>query len=407
MSWTYEPIGKLYGVHNGLSKPAKFFGRGFPFASFKDVFRNTFLPSELSGLVESDEKEQFSYSLRRGDILITRTSETYDELGMSSVALKDYPHATYNGFSKRLRPLDSSLLPEFIGYYMRSPEFRQNFLQFSQMTTRASLRNENLLSISVPVPPMAEQERIAKILRNYDSLIENNRKQIKLLEEAAQRLYKEWFIDLRFPGHEDAKIDPETCLPDGWKQYKVQEVYPDITIGKTPSRERKDCFVSEGVPWFSVSDLGQEGQFAINSSESLTEEAIDEFNVKIVPAGTILLSFKLTLGRVSITTQDSATNEAIAHFRPTSSALRNYTYLYLKEFPYETLGSTSSISKAINSKIVKSIPFVLPNEEVLSEFDSIVAPLFNSAFCLRKQIEAALEARNRLLTKFMEGEVEL
>lgn len=111
---------------------------------------------------------------------------------MSSVALMDYPNATYNGFTKRLRPIDKKrILPEYIGYYLRCNEFRSKFIAFSTMTTRASLRNEDLLSIKVPVPPLDIQRRIADILSTYDDLIENNRKQIKLLEEAAQRLYKE------------------------------------------------------------------------------------------------------------------------------------------------------------------------------------------------------------------------
>ena len=192
MSWEYIRLSELYEVHNGLSKGGKFFGNGFPFLSFSTVFNNWFLPAVLPDLVQSTEKEQISYSIERGDVFITRTSETMDELGMSSVALKSYPQATYNGFTKRLRPIDNRILPEFVGYYLRCPVFRGGFRAFSTMTTRASLRNEDLLSMEIPVPPMDMQQRIAAILSNYDNLIENNQKQIKLLEEAAQRLHKEY-----------------------------------------------------------------------------------------------------------------------------------------------------------------------------------------------------------------------
>ena len=107
--WEKFKLGDLYSVHNGISKGKQFFGKGYPFLSFSTVFNNWFLPLKLDSLVESTEQEQNSYSIRRGDVFITRTSETMDELGMSSVALNDIPNATYNGFTKRLRPITNSL----------------------------------------------------------------------------------------------------------------------------------------------------------------------------------------------------------------------------------------------------------------------------------------------------------
>ena len=214
--WKKVKLGELYDVHNGLSKGRQFFGSGYPFLTFSNVFNNWFLPEELESLVQSSEKERQICSIKRGDVFITRTSETMDELGMSSVALKDYPNATYNGFTKRLRPLTDEVIPEYIGYYLRSPKFRGKFMAFSTMTTRASLANDDLLSMEVDIPEKAIQQRIATILSRYDSLIENYQKQIKLLEESAQRLYKEWFIDLRFPGHENTKI--VDGVPEGWEK---------------------------------------------------------------------------------------------------------------------------------------------------------------------------------------------
>ena len=171
-------LGELYDVHNGMSKSGKYFGRGFPFLSFSTVFNNFFLPDELFDYVQSTDFERQNFSIRRGDVFVTRTSETSDELGMSCVALKDYPDATYNGFTKRMRPTTDQVLPEFIGYYMRMPSFRNEFKAFSSMTTRASLKNEDLLSLSIRLPSFDQQKRIASFLRCYDYLIENNQRQI-------------------------------------------------------------------------------------------------------------------------------------------------------------------------------------------------------------------------------------
>ena len=402
--WSTVRLGDLYSVHNGLSKSREYFGSGYPFIAFKDVFNNFFLPRQFDGLVQTTTPEQDSYSVKRGDVLITRTSETYDELGMSSVALCDYPHATYNGFCKRLRPVTDSVLPEFIGYYLRTPQFRNEFQKFSSMTTRASLKNENLLSMQITLPPMPEQRRISDILFAYDELIEDNRRQIELLEEAAPRLYKEWFIDFKFPGCENVAIIDG--LPEGWKTVSASK-FAEISIGKTPSRKISEYFCMDGVPWASVRDLGNACAFIAQTSESLTNEAIDVCNVKIVPEGTILLSFKLTVGRVSIAMRPMATNEAIAHFKYSDPTLREYLFEYLSSFHYSRLGSTSSISVAINSSIVKAMPIVVPNAGVLSDFHYVCGPLFDQIKALVQQTSLLSEARNRLLPKLMSGEIEV
>lgn len=407
MSMEKVTLGELYTVHNGLSKGRKFFGSGYPFLSFSTVFNNYFIPNELVDLVQSDEKEQKIYSISRGDVFVTRTSETSDELGMSCVALKDYPRATYNGFTKRMRPIATDLVhPEYIGYYMRMPSFRGEFQAFSTMTTRASLRNEDLLSLTILLPPMEQQIKIAEVLQTYDKLIENNQKQIKLLEEAAQRLYKEWFVDLRFPGYED--VDVVDGVPEGWSKGKAENFF-NITIGKTPPRAEKQWFVKNniGVPWVSISDMGNAGVYVFETSEDLTQEAVKKYNMKVVPSGTIFVSFKLTVGRVSIATKNMCTNEAIAHFYIDDDSKQAYTYCYLNSFEYDTLGNTSSISKAINSKIIKAMPFVMPDEVTILAFDRLVAPILKT---IKNKLEVCIklkEARDRLLPKLMSGEIKV
>ena len=117
--WQTAFLTDLYDISSGLSKSRKFFGSGFPFVAFKDVMYNFFLPDELSQLVQSTEEEQTKCSVAKGDVFLTRTSETMNELGMSAVAIKDYENATFNGFTKRLRPKDDTLVPEFVAYYLR------------------------------------------------------------------------------------------------------------------------------------------------------------------------------------------------------------------------------------------------------------------------------------------------
>src|SRR5437879_1334928 len=160
-SWSTVPLSELYEFGSGLSKPRSEFGFGYGFLSFKDVFENYFVPDRLTQLVNSTEKEREFCSIRRGDVFLTRTSETMDELGMSCVALKDYPGATFNGFTKRLRPKPStSIVPEYAGYYFRSPRFRRDVTAMSSLSTRASLNNEMLERLSIIVPPTSVQRSI-------------------------------------------------------------------------------------------------------------------------------------------------------------------------------------------------------------------------------------------------------
>lgn len=177
--WKEYKLGEIYEVHNGLSKGREFFGSGYPFISFSTVFNKWFIPEKITDLAQTTVAEQENYSIKAGDILVTRTSETADELGMSCVALRDIPHATYNGFCKRMRQYNSDIevYPKYVGYYMRNPVFRTKFQAFAgSMSTRASLTNEALLGLTINLPPLEEQKRIAGILSSLDDKIELNNK---------------------------------------------------------------------------------------------------------------------------------------------------------------------------------------------------------------------------------------
>ena len=181
-----------------------------------------------------------------------------------------------------------------------------------------------------------------------------------------------------------------------------------MSIGKTPPRAEKEWFTtcSTDVPWVSISDM-KDVMFVNETNEHLTKEACEKYNVKIVPEGTVLLSFKLTVGRVSIADIPVCTNEAIAHFRKDGTNWREYTLLYLRDYHFDSLGNTSGISKAVNSTIIKNMPFMMPSEDVLNAFSHNVSPLFNDIKNLSSQIRLLTEARDRLLPKLMSGEIEV
>ncbi len=185
--------------------------------------------------------------------------------------------------------------------------------------------------------------------------------------------------------------------------------YFDISIGKTPPRKEPQWFSMNPVDcvWVSISDMGSCGLYIADSSEYLTHESIERFNVKIVPDNTVILSFKLTVGRVAITDGDMTTNEAIAHFKTDKTEINEYLYCYLKEFNYQAMGSTSSIATAVNSKIIKAMPFIVPANDELVEFHAFAAPMFAMIKANQKENVRLTELRDSLLSRLMSGELDV
>ena len=406
MKWEKVKLGELYEVHNGLSKAGKFFGEGYPFLTFSTVFNNYFIPKQITDLVQSTEKEQESYSIRRGDVFVTRTSETSDELGMSCVALKDYPMATYNGFTKRMRPITNRVFPEYIGYYMRLPSFRGEFRAFSTMTTRASLRNEDLLGLEVELPPIEIQKQIADILSAYDDLIENNQKQIKLLEEAAQRLYKEWFVDLRFPGHENTKI--VDGVPEGWRVASIADIC-DTVGGGTPSTKIQSYYEKGDILWVTPTDITRNFSLALLDTEKkITPEGLKNSSAKMLPAETILMTSRASVGFFGMCKYEVCTNQGFISCIPKRENLQMYLLFNLKsrveEIRQKAGGSTYL---EISKTVFRELKIILPKDEVLAEYQKNVHDIFDEIYCRTEMIKSLVDMRNRLLPKLMGGEVEV
>lgn len=401
MKWEYKTLDQLGTVSRGKSKhrprnDPKLFGGKYPFIQTADV--------------------------KNADYYITKYSDTYNESGLAQSKLWDkgtlcitiaaniadtgvlaFP-ACFPDSIMGFVPFEGVANTRFIKYCF--DRLQRDCKQISQGTAQDNLSWEKLSTIKFCIPEYKEQCRIADILSAYDDLIENNQKQIKLLEEVAQRLYKEWFVNLRFPGHENTKI--VDGVPEEWKKNCAEKFF-EITIGKTPPRTEKRCFTTgkNGIPWVSIADMGNSGMFVLNTAENLTEDAIKQYNVKVIPKNTVLLSFKLTIGRVAIAPNDICTNEAIAHFKGRRECEREYTYFYLKNFHYDELGSTSSISKAVNSKIIKAMPFIMPSEKLLKEYSSKTKDIFDLIICKQKMDNDLKIARDRILHKLMSGEMEV
>lgn len=405
-NWQIVKLGELYSVHNGLSKGRQFFGTGYPFLTFSNVFNNWFLPNELDSLVQTTDKEREACSIKYGDVFITRTSETMNELGMSSVALKDYPDATYNGFTKRLRPFTDKVLPNYIGYYLRSPKFRGKFMAFSSMTTRASLANDNLLNMEIELPPMDVQKKIATVLSRYDSLIDNYQKQIKMLEEAAQRLYKEWFVNLRFPGHENTKI--VDGVPEGWEKKKISDIC-DTIGGGTPSTKEASYYEGGTIKWVTPTDITKnKGLCLLDTDKKITEEGLKHSSAKMLPAGTILMTSRASVGYFGIADFEVCTNQGFISCVPLLEHYQMYLLQNLmnrvEEIRIKAGGSTYL---EISKSVFRNLDIICPSDKILQKFQAKTNAYYIQEKILSTQLRLLTESRDRLLPKLLSGEIEV
>lgn len=377
---------------------------GYYFISCKDIFDGQINYKNARQITKADFEETHKRTMLEVDDILLTNSGTIGRMAF----VTDREATTKTTFQKSvaiIKPDKQKVLPRYLYYQLQNcvPQF----INSSNGSAQKNLLLSTMRTFQIEIEENREkQEKIANALSAYDDLIENNQKQIKLLEEAAQRLYKEWFVDLRFPGHENTKI--VDGVPEGWKKNCAEKFF-EITIGKTPPRTEKRCFTTgkNGIPWVSIADMGNSGMFVLNTAENLTDDAIKQYNVKVIPKNTVLLSFKLTVGRVAIAPNDICTNEAIAHFKGRRECEREYTYFYLKNFHYDELGSTSSISKAVNSKIIKAMPFIMPSEKLLKEYSSKTKDIFDLIICKQKMDNNLKIARDRILHKLMSGEMEV
>lgn len=298
--------------------------------------------------------------------------------------------------------------PKYIYYFLTKKDITAYLQKIAEdsVSTYPAIKPSDIKNLEILLPNRNNQDKIEQILSNLDSKIEINNKIISNLESQAQAIFKSWFADFE-PFQDGNFVESELgMIPEGWEVKKVNEIC-DLKIGRTPPRKESEWFsLKEGVKWVSIKDLGLSQMYISEVTEYLTEESIEKFNIPIVEENTLLLSFKLTVGRIAITTEKMCTNEAIAQFKdPLISTL--FLFYYFKNFKFETLGNTSSIGNAVNSKIIKNIEVLVPPEKIVLKVMKMIEPL---SICIRKllnQNTKLAELRDALLPKLMAGEIDV
>ena len=253
------------------------------------------------------------------------------------------------------------------------------------------------------LPPIETQRRIVDILSAYDDLIENNRKQIKLLEEAAQRLYKEWFVDLRFPGHEHTKI--VDGVPEGWEIYRFSDKV-DIMSGGTPKTDNPNYY-NGTIPFYTPKD-SDGAFFAFNTITNITEDGLNNCNSRLYPKNTVIVTARGTVGKTTLLGVPMAMNQSCYALKSDEIAAPYYLFFALnKEIASLKAMSNGGVFNTIIVKTFDSIHIAIPSNDLIATFETLVTPIMEQIQVKTKESFALSEVRDRLLPKLMSGEVEV
>ena len=402
MSWDSIRFGDLYSEdsRNGLTKPSKVRGSGYKMINMGELFANDRIydiPMELVPLKDSEKKNA---KVEKGDLLFARQSLVLEGAGKCCIVMDVSSLTVFESHLIRVRLDKTKANPLFYYYYFKSP--------FSPVSTivsqcaQAGIRGSDLQELDVSFPPLPVQDRIASILMKYDELIENNRKQIKLLEEAAQRLYKEWFVDLRFPGHEKTEI--VDGVPEGWHKDAV---------------DSKISLLSGYA--FKSSEFVDKGQYKIVTIKNVKDGDFDGDNVSLIDEipskmpqhcvleeGDILLSLTGNVGRVCLVYGDNyLLNQLVAKLK---SDIPGFAYcLFRSKDMFDEMNNLANGAAQQNLSPIRTgkVEVCFPSEDIIQRFETTVKPMIDQEIELNKMNVVLAEARDRLLPKLMSDEIEL
>ena len=382
-------------TRNGIYKSKEFHGRGAKIINMGEVFAYSFIGNQEMSKVEINDKERKSFLVNNGDLLFARRSLVESGAGKCAIVNGIKEETTFESSIIRVRLNENYAIPLFYMYWMRSLAGRTAINGIVNGVNVKGIRATDLQNIEVDLPPLLIQVRIATILSRYDSLIENYQKQIKLLEEAAQRLYKEWFVDLRFPGHENTKI--VDGVPEGWEKKAVSQLGDYLNgFAFKPSD-----WQTTGKPIIKIKEMGN--GVGNDTPRNNGERVPAKYLVK---SGDLLFSWSATLMVIVWSGDEGWLNQHLFKVTPSEGIGREFLLQSIsnaiEEFQNLTTGSTM---KHIQRNKLDQVFVNVPNDEIMKSYSNIAEKTREQILHLSSQIRLLTEARDRLLPKLMSGEI--
>lgn len=276
--------------------------------------------------------------------------------------------------------------------------------RFSGQAAQPGISVTKIAKLKVEMPPLPIQQRVASILSAYDNLIENNTRRIRLLEQMAENLYKEWFVRFRFPGHERAEF--ENGLPKGWKRTKLDNEYK-TSSGGTPSRTVAEYYENGNIPWIKTGEL--QDCILTDTEEYITEDAVKHSSAKLFKKGTLLMAmYGVNIGKLAISNIDATCNQACCVITPKRIESKYYLFYYLKSMRDYLLSiSFGAAQQNLSQELIKALKIVIPDNATIISFEHKVGGLYNQTHNLQQQNTLLSRQRDLLLPRLMSGKLEV
>lgn len=403
MSWEKVKLSECcISISDGDHQPPPKASAGIPFVTISNInSENQFdFESVMYVPIEYYEKLDSKRKAQKNDILYS----VVGSFGIPVFIKNDTP-IVFQRHIAILRPDTKVIEPRFLYYTMLNRDF---YMKADAVALGAAQRTISLMALrnmEINMPSLGVQRRIVEILKPYDDLIENNRKQIKLLEEMAQRLYKEWFVDLHFPGYEEVEI--VDGVPEGWGRKKIGEVVATLS-GGTPSRNHAEYYENGTHLWLKTKELND--GYIFDTEEKITDEGVKKSSAKFFKKGSIVLAmYGATIGKIGIATRNMTCNQACCVFDiSTFDNGKEYLYCWLINHRSFLISQGKGAAQSnLSQQMIKKINIVIPNGNLLKIFSEIMNPCFELKKKLQRQNMELSINRNCLLTNFLSGKFEL
>jgi len=366
--------------------------------SLKGGFQNT---NKFTSEIDFPEE----FILKPGDLIVTMTdlSKEIDTIGYSAIVPNDGKQYLHNQRIGLVTINNSEFDKGFVYWLMRSKHYQRSIANTSNGATVHHTSPDRIYNYQFEIISIDTQRRIASILSAYDNLIENNNKRIRLLEQMAENLYKEWFVRFRFPGHEKAEF--ENGLPKGWRE-EIASTVIDVMSGGTPKTEREDYYGGD-IPFYTPKDA-DDSIFVYSTITNITEEGLAHCNSQYYPINTLMITARGTVGKLSLLAVPMAMNQSCFALKFKDS--RNPYYLY-----YSIKNEVAKLKKMANGGvfdtiIVKTfdhIKIIVPADKILGAFDKQVTPILEQIQHLQRQSALLSRQRDLLLPRLMSGKLEV
>ena len=295
---------------------------------------------------------------------------------------------------------DTSKILYYFAYYLLK---LYNLNSFAGGAAQPLITQSILKRLKCDIPDLEAQRRIASILSAYDNLIENNNRRIRLLEQMAENLYKEWFVRFRFPGHE--KVEMENGLPKGWKYVKIGDVCETIG-GGTPSTAKPEYWDGD-IKWVTPTDITSKNSLPLLKVEGrITEEGLKKSSTKLLPPYTILMTSRASIGFFGIAPFEVCTNQGFISIIPQKDNLRMYMLYMLKSMKEKIIANANgSTFLEISKGRFRKMKTLLPKDSILDSFEKKTMTIFNKIMNLEQQNQLLTRQRDLLLPRLMSGKI--